>query len=472
LLFSPSAVLSCENQGIILTTKSLAKESQSIYLIQGPQEFPKLVTPSSTSSPMEIDENLIYFDEYFALSWNPKFSVISAYDVRILRQSGYSKSSTALDNRNKEMDRVAIISYNCEWVQGDFKGSVFGQTTQTRVISCLDDGMQKLYTLYDDELVCRDGVLSAAPVRDAREQLYVRPQIEQAALVSLGFLYYNSGACHISDILIRELQTIQTESLESFSFYEGRCICQGIALGLINIGMKNLQSLIYLVNKFEDSASNLVGCINGSSIAILLSFAAVCAGSGNAHVLRVLRELWQISPQFQACVSNQTGFFENIALDLGCVSQSIGWLFLHGGQWSFKTDITSVTVFALFTFIGHFSGFNFGPEDFQHLRFLWVLSTEKRCIYSATNPSELVQAKLVFKDGSDKQIQFPYLLPGLESILHIEITDNNYTNVFIDPHDHRITTGTGIELQAKPEPATSLDATLVHKPDIRKARRQ
>lgn len=161
---------------------------------------------------------------------------------------------------------------------------------------------------------------------------------------------------------------------------------------------------------------------------LVLALGAVAAGSGNLSVFKLTRKLWQVGPQFVASVSpNISASVENeVGLDMTCISQAIGWLFMCGGQRSLKCDPLSVGFLSAFSFLDLFGGGAICEEEWQHLRFFWSLCTESRCLYARNDPSLDAQIEVELRSGEVLEQRMPSLLPPLQLIKSVRIIDGRY----------------------------------------------
>lgn len=184
---------------------------------------------------------------------------------------------------------------------------------------------------------------------------------------------------------------------------------------------------------------------------LVLALGAVAAGSGNLSVLKLTRKLWQVGPQFVASISPKiNASVENeVGLDMTCIMQAIGWIFMCGGQKSLKCDPKSVGFLSAFTFLDLFGGGAICDKEWQHLRFLWSLCTESRCLYALSEPSLDAQIEVELNSGRVLEQRMPCLLPPLHLIKNVRILDERYVYQELDSTSLTASLEHGVAIRAK-----------------------
>lgn len=194
--------------------------------------------------------------------------------------------------------------------------------------------------------------------------------------------------------------------------------------------------------------------------ALVLAASAVSAGYGNILILRLLRKLWQIRPEYFGTYHA----YPNIRFSEAHIAQAIGWLFLGGGKYALKSDKKSAGFLACFTFVDIMAGPNIDVGTWLHLKFYWSLVVEKRCIYALPNPCESVEIQIFTKPTSktDAKVidaKMPMLLPPLHTIEKVVINDNRYMSLeYVNTKKSNLVDG--IQLIKKERPLEKLDSML------------
>lgn len=192
--------------------------------------------------------------------------------------------------------------------------------------------------------------------------------------------------------------------------------------------------------------------------ALALAVSAVAAGYGNISVFRLLRELWQVQPQY----FGREGISSEIKFNGALISQGIGWLFLRGGQWALKTDKESAAFLACFSFADILAGPNVNSTSWSHLKFFWSMVTEKRCIYALPDPREKIHIKIYEKGDQKEKVyagEMPLLLPPLQKVTKIVVEDDRYMPLEISPKTSADLVN-GINVIKKERPDEKLDSML------------
>jgi anaphase-promoting complex subunit 1 len=154
-----------------------------------------------------------------------------------------------------------------------------------------------------------------------------------------------------------------------------------------------------------------------------LAMATIMAGTGDLQSFRYLRSL-------HGRVDAETTYGSHLAAHL-----AIGTLFLGGGTYTFGTsDFAIASLMCAF--------YPLFPSDvldnrvhLQALRHLWVFAAEPRCIVVQdvdTKRPIHVKLRVLTRDGRQKQMTSPCLLPELSTISSISTDDPTYWQVTLD----------------------------------------
>jgi anaphase-promoting complex subunit 1 len=156
---------------------------------------------------------------------------------------------------------------------------------------------------------------------------------------------------------------------------------------------------------------------------LALAMATIMAGTGDLQSFRYLRSL-------HGRVDAETTYGSHLAAHL-----AIGTLFLGGGTYTFGTSD-----FAIASLMCGF--YPLFPSDvldnrvhLQALRHFWVFAAEPRCIVVQdvdTKRPIHVKLRVVTRDGRQKQMTSPCLLPELGTISRISTDDPTYWQVTLD----------------------------------------
>jgi anaphase-promoting complex subunit 1 len=156
---------------------------------------------------------------------------------------------------------------------------------------------------------------------------------------------------------------------------------------------------------------------------LALAMATIMAGTGDLQSFRYLRSL-------HGRVDAETTYGSHLAAHL-----AIGTLFLGGGTYTFGTsDFAIASLMCAF--------YPLFPSDvldnrvhLQALRHLWVFAAEPRCIVVQdvdTKRPIHVKLRVITRDGRQKQMTSPCLLPELSTISSISTDDPTYWQVTLD----------------------------------------
>lgn len=156
---------------------------------------------------------------------------------------------------------------------------------------------------------------------------------------------------------------------------------------------------------------------------LALAAATIMAGTGDITTFRYLRRQ-------HGRTNAETTYGSHMAAHL-----AIGVLFLGGGTYTFCTsDLAIASLMCAF--------YPLWPTDVQDnrchlqaLRHFWVFAAEARCIVTQdidTHRPIPMPLLITLKDGSQRQMQAPCLLPELDTISQIETADRAYWKVTLD----------------------------------------
>lgn len=189
----PHTILAWPEHGLVLT--AVHGDVQRLFLLAGPESLLRAIVPSSLDAPITADDELRYFGERVAVTWNRARQLVTAYEVRMIkhhsmpRASGAAPASTPapaellipnqLATSAINIDafaKAAVISPFQEWQQLSV-GQVFCQdrvgerrapgrepAAAAFVLALHDVAGACLYTLTQDGLACSEGVEQVAEV--------------------------------------------------------------------------------------------------------------------------------------------------------------------------------------------------------------------------------------------------------------------------------------------------------------------
>ena len=207
---------------------------------------------------------------------------------------------------------------------------------------------------------------------------------------SLGLKFAGSGNCKARDQVLEVLKTFITVAKQEAFYYDAKL------------------------------ARNTVRrCID----VLGLSAATIMAGTGDLETFRYLRTL-------HGRVDAETSYGSHMAAHL-----AIGALFLGGGTYTFGTSNFAIAalICAFYPlFPGEVSDNRVHLQAFRHL---WVFAAEPRCLVVQdidTGRPVSIKVKIWLRDGTERTIMAPSLLPELNKVARISTHNPAYWQVTLD----------------------------------------
>lgn len=156
---------------------------------------------------------------------------------------------------------------------------------------------------------------------------------------------------------------------------------------------------------------------------VALSAACVMAGSGDIHIFRRLRAL-------HGRVNADTPYGSHLAAHI-----AIGVLFLGGGNFTFGTsNIAVASLICAFYPLFPTSVLD-NKSHLQAFRHFWVLATEARCLVARdvdTRRPVSIPVSVMLRDGSERVMTAPGLLPELGDITTVRTNSTAYWQIVLD----------------------------------------
>jgi len=207
---------------------------------------------------------------------------------------------------------------------------------------------------------------------------------------SLGLKYAGSGNCQARDEVLGILKIFNTVVKQEAYYYDAKL------------------------------ARNTVRrCID----VLGLSAATIMAGTGDLQTFRYLRAL-------HGRVDAETSYGSHMASHL-----AIGALFLGGGTYTFGTSNFAVAALICAFYPLFPSEVSDNRVHLQALRHLWVFAAEPRCLVvqdiDTARPISM-KLRVVLRDGGEKLMTAPCLLPELGTIARISTNNPSYWQVTLD----------------------------------------
>ena len=97
-------------------------------------------------------------------------------------------------------------------------------------------------------------------------ELEISPNVQTAAILSVGMLYQGSANRHIVDVLLNEISCLGSSEMENIFDRRSRCLSSGFALGLALLGKGREMSTFPLRTIAERLSDNILGTIQRKNI--------------------------------------------------------------------------------------------------------------------------------------------------------------------------------------------------------------
>jgi anaphase-promoting complex subunit 1 len=156
---------------------------------------------------------------------------------------------------------------------------------------------------------------------------------------------------------------------------------------------------------------------------LALSAATVMAGTGDIKTFRYLRRL-------HGRTDAETSYGSHMAAHL-----AIGALFMGGGTYTFGTSDLATAALIISFYPLFPTEIMDNRVHLQALRHFWVFAAEARCLVIEnidTHRPISIPIKVTTRDGSEKLMTAPCLLPDLDSIATVQTNDPAYWRVTLD----------------------------------------
>lgn len=230
---------------------------------------------------------------------------------------------------------------------------------------------------------------------------------------------------------LKNIRQLSTEDTPFFNVLAGILLAMSLRFaGSGSIQLRNL--LIVYLDQFMRltrlPASNYDAKLTRNAVrncqdVIALALSAVMAGTGDLKVFRRLRSL-------HGRLDPDTTYGSHLAAHM-----AIGALFLGGGTHTFGTgDVAVASLLCAFYPLFPTTVLD-NKAHLQAFRHLWVLATEPRCLITRdvyTRRPISVSVALTMKDGTDRNIVSPSLIPDLADVLSLKTVSPEYWPVKIN----------------------------------------
>jgi anaphase-promoting complex subunit 1 len=156
---------------------------------------------------------------------------------------------------------------------------------------------------------------------------------------------------------------------------------------------------------------------------LALCTAIVMAGTGDLETFRFLRRM-------HGRTDADTPYGSHVAAHL-----AIGALFLAGGTVTFGTSDLAIASLMIAFYPLFPTDVHDNRVHLQAFRHLWVFAAEGRCLVVEDVDTQRpihVDVLLYMKDGSQRKLRAPCLLPDLAGIKHVRTDDARYWSVVLD----------------------------------------
>lgn len=207
---------------------------------------------------------------------------------------------------------------------------------------------------------------------------------------SLGLKYAGSGNARARDEVLAIMKVFSTVSKQEAYYYDAKL-----------------------------ARNTVKRCID----VLALSAATIMAGTGDLETFRHLRAL-------HGRVDPETSYGSHMAAHL-----AIGALFLGGGTYTFGTSDFAIAALMCAFYPLFPSDVADNRVHLQALRHLWVFAAEPRCLVvqdiDTARPISM-KLKVILRDGSEKLMTAPCLLPGLNTVARISTHNPAYWQVTLD----------------------------------------
>ncbi|KAL9625103.1 MAG: hypothetical protein Q9160_000832 [Pyrenula sp. 1 TL-2023] len=230
---------------------------------------------------------------------------------------------------------------------------------------------------------------------------------------------------------LKNIRQLSTEDTPFFNILAGVLLAMSLRFaGSGSLQLRNL--LIVYLDQFMRltrlPASNYDAKLTRNAVrncqdVIALALSAVMAGTGDLRVFRRLRSL-------HGRLDPDTTYGSHLAAHM-----AIGALFLGGGTHTFGTgDVAVASLLCAFYPLFPTTVLD-NKAHLQAFRHLWVLATEPRCLVTRdvyTRRPISVSVAITMKDGTNRNIVSPSLIPDLAKVLSLEIVSPEYWPVTIN----------------------------------------
>ncbi|KAI0464771.1 hypothetical protein LJB42_002396 [Komagataella kurtzmanii] len=280
-------------------------------------------------------------------------------------------------------------------------------------------------------------------IPDAEQLLdYIRPEFLLLRVLGKQIILWDSIECSLRWVSDQVPRSINLKAIELIGDLNSDCLkylyivtglCMSISLRFASTCDKGArETLLWYFDQFMRLTS--LSCVTHDHKITLksvmelrdllgISLSIIAAGSGDLEIMRRLRYL-----------QNDTNFckYGNFM----AINMALGFLFLGGGQYAFKSDLLSIATLLVSIYPVFPKVANDGEDVLlQALRHFWSMAVEKRCLIvrdAETLETLSLMIHVVLKNGSSKKFSSPCLLPDLNDIDSIIVNDDGFFSIKMD----------------------------------------
>lgn len=271
-------------------------------------------------------------------------------------------------------------------------------------------------------IILWDGIVARGPNEDSSSQGWIQDNLPAC---------YRNRSKIVMDEMARK-RTIDSAHIPLFNVFTG--LAWALALKYAGTGSLVARDEILEVLKFFHALNQGADAfyfdaklgrasLRRCTDVLALCAAIVMAGTGDLETFRYLRRM-------HGRTDADTPYGSHFAAHL-----AIGALFLAGGTMTFGTSDLAVASLMIAFYPLFPTDVHDNRVHLQAFRHLWVFAAEGRCLVVEdvdTQRSVHVDVVLAMKDGSQRRLRAPCLLPDLAGIKTVQTDDGRYWPVTLD----------------------------------------